>query len=241
MRRIASCALLLLSFVACAPAPYAVVNGKLMPRSKVGYTDRNYFAVQHTNAHPEQRGPSSGLRSYGGSIVGRICGVDVNYETEYRGRYLDVLGYVAPADQINEASSDGKSSELIAFIRIRDRGSLDGGLRDFTGAVGRSANGADSVKNRSPVVDFTLGQGFLRGRIGLRYYNLRAQNNSYVGLVNIRGNLYPFELKGRGRLWSMPAADQAAILPLMMTCVDVSQPRLGKPILTVDLDATPKG
>ena len=239
MYRIASYALLLLSFVGCAAPSYAIVDGKRVPRTKLGYTDHNYFVLQHSNAHPEQRGPSSGLRSYGGSIVGRICGVDVIYETQHRGRYLDVLGYVAPADQVNETSSDGKSNELIAYIRIRDRWSLDGGMRDFTGAVGRSADGADSIK-RSPVVDFTLSQNLLRGRIGLRYYNLRADKDSYVGMVNIRGNLYPFELKGRTRLWAMPAADQAAILPLMMTCADISQPITSQPILTVDLDPTSK-
>lgn len=233
MHRIASIALLLASLAACAPAP-VIINGKVVPRTKLGYTDKNYFAINHANAYPEQRGPSSGLHSYGGSIGGRICGVDVIYESYHQGRHLNVVGYVGSASPIDEIGE----TNLIAYLQVRDRWSLDGGMRDFTGAVGRTPSGADRT---STVVDFTLSQSLFRGRIGRRYYNLRAQNDSYVGMVSIRGDVYPFELKGRGRLWSMPAADQAALLPLMMSCVDISNPRIGQPILTVDLDPTPKG
>ena len=232
MYRIASCALLLVSLIGCAPPP-VVINGKIVPRPQLGYTDNNYFAVKHANAYPEQRGPSSGLRSYGGSISGRICGVDVTYETRNRGRYMDVIGFVGDASPISQISV----TELIAYIRVRDRWSLDGGQRDFTGAVGRSTRAADPS---SPVVDFTLSQSSLRGRIGRRYYNLRAKGDSYVGIVNLAGAPFPFELKGRSRLWGMPAADQAAILPLMMTCTKISDARYHQPILSVDLDPTPK-
>jgi hypothetical protein len=232
MHRIASLAFALVSLVACAPPPY-VVNGKVVPRVNLGYTDKNYFAVQHKNAPPEQRGPSSGLRTYGGALAGRICGVDVVYEAYHRGRYLDVLGFVAPADQID--SSD-KPKELIAYIRVRDRWSLDGGMRDFTGAVGRSTEGSDSITNRSPVVDFTVSQTILRGRIGIRLYNLRAKGDTYEGLVVLSGKAYPFQLKGRGRLWSMSPADQAAILPLMMSCTHTERSDITTPILNVDLD-----
>ena len=29
----------------------------------------------------------------------------------------------------------------------------------------------------------------------------------------------PFRVRGRGALWSMPPADQAAILPFVITCI----------------------
>ncbi|HEX2571661.1 MAG TPA: hypothetical protein VH877_19025 [Polyangia bacterium] len=229
--------LCLFSLVACAPQPY-IVDGKVVPRVRLGYTDRNYFAVQHNNAPPEQRGPSSGLRTYGGAIAGRICGVDVVYEAYHRGRHLDVLGFVASADEIERGS---QARSLIANIRIQDRWSLDGGMRDFTGSVGRTAEGADDLTNRSPVVDFTLSQTILRGRIGVRLYNLRAKDDAYEGVMVLAGKPYQFKLKGRGRLWSMSAADQAAVLPLMMSCAHVERFDLPRPVLDVDLDPPSKG
>ncbi|HEX2571660.1 MAG TPA: hypothetical protein VH877_19020 [Polyangia bacterium] len=232
MYRIASCALFLVSLAGCVK-PYVVIDGKAVPRAQLGYTDHNYFAINHKSAYPEHRGPSSGLRAYGGSIGGRICGVDVVYDTYHQGRHLNVVGFVGRASPIDTIST----TNLIAYLQVRDRWSLDGGMRDFTGAVGRTQVGLDPT---STVVDFTLSPGLLRGRIGRRYFNLRANGDSYVGQVSLFSGVYAFELKGRSRLWSMPAADQAAVLPLMMTCVDISNPNAGKPILTVDLDPAAK-
>ena len=46
------------------------------------------------------------------------------------------------------------------------------------------------------------------------------------GTVRIStGEVLPFELRGVSSVWSMPPADQAAILPFMLTCSRVEEGR----------------
>lgn len=57
--------------------------------------------------------------------------------------------------------------------------------------------------------------------IGSRKFDLRADgNNNMVGTVVIGGQSLPFVLEGVSELWSMPASDQVAILPMVLTCED---------------------
>src|SRR2546430_990643 len=108
----------LLVLVGCAPST-AVVNGLSVSRPNLAYTDHYYYAVTHYRAYPESRGASSGLRTYGGRIAGFACGADFNYETDYRGHSIQLLGYV---QAINPAA---------ALIRVQQPAHME--VRDLAG------------------------------------------------------------------------------------------------------------
>ena len=100
------------------------------------------------------------------------------------------------------------------------------------------SSGADL--GRSPTVDLSVSPSLLRGRLGQRFFDLHAtKDDTYEGQVKISGWTYPFTVKGRSRLWTMPAADQAAILPLMLTCVHIERSDITLPIFVVDFSQGP--
>ena len=50
-------------------------------------------------------------------------------------------------------------------------------------------------------------------------YLLQAANDDdLLGVAEIFGLPAPFVVRGRKELWAMPAADQAMVLPFMLTC-----------------------
>jgi hypothetical protein len=213
MRNLLLCAILL---TACVPHT-AVVDGRTLPRENLGYTDHDYFAMMHYDAYPAQRGPSSGLRGYGGRVSGRVCGADVNLEAEYKGRRLELLGWVKPMKM---------SSRLVAessmYVEVSDRPDKDGGsARHFLGKTGDDDLDAGLIFGIPPrrQIDFVMGQTWLRGRVGRRTFDLHEDADRLVGTMSIVGNKVPFVLDGWGAVWAMTPADQAAILPFMLTCL----------------------
>ena len=72
---------------------------------------------------------------------------------------------------------------------------------------------------KSHTIDFAFSSGQLHGTIGSRKFDLHADgHDNLVGTVVIGGRSLPFVLLGVSELWSMPASDQAAILPMVLTC-----------------------
>ncbi|MDB4966648.1 MAG: hypothetical protein JWN44_2337 [Myxococcales bacterium] len=209
----------LFTVVGCAPSS-AVINGQSVGRPTLAYTDHYYYAVTHYRAYPESRGASSGLHSYGGRIAGFACGADFNYETDYRGRSIQLLGNVQAVTQ----SAALLRVQQPAHMEVRDMG----GRRHFRGSVGDDIGGLFIPHDRSSkVIDFAFDSSGLQGQIGSRMFNLAAvSDDTMSGTVRIStGQVLPFELRGVSSVWSMPAADQAAILPFMMTCSRVEEGR----------------
>jgi hypothetical protein len=212
---------LIASFLAvgCVPTT-AVVNGQRVHRPTLGYTDGYYYAITHYHAYPEQRGASSGLRSYGGRIAGFACGADFNYETDYYGRTLRITGFVQPAYQ----SVGHEYIQLPAHIEIADHD----GRRYMTGSIGDDFSTNFVAHDRSAkVIEFTLGADGLHGQIASRRFDLEIVDpDTLAGTMRIStGETMPFELRGLTAMWSMPAADQAAILPYMLSCSRVDEGR----------------
>jgi hypothetical protein len=209
---------------ACAPTT-AVVNGKTVPRVSLGYTDRETYALRHTRAYPQTRGPSSGLWSYGGRLDGTVCGLDVHLEAEYYGRFLGVTGFVAPA-----TTSAGPTGFSPLQIEARDRH----GERNIRGTF----PGAD-LRTGVAGFDFKLAGDHLRGHVGARTFDLvRDAEDQLSGTMTIASHRYDFVLDGIDEVWSMPVADQSVLLPLMLSCrykysVDERGPQRTVPILTV--------
>jgi hypothetical protein len=203
----------------CAPTS-AVVNGQSMRRPTLAYTDGYYYAVTHYAAFPEHRGASSGLRSYGGRIAGFACGADFLYETDYSGRSLRMTGYVQPVRPPMGHVVVVKP----ARIEVRDRD----GRRSFNGSIGDDmASNFAAVDRSATVVDFSLGADGLHGQIASRHYDLvQSAPDTLQGTLTIStGDVLPFELRGLSAVWAMEPADQAAIVPFMMTCSQLEEGR----------------
>jgi hypothetical protein len=193
----------------CAAPKTAVIDGKTVPRPTLGYTDHDLFAIEHQRAWPQPRGPSSGLHAYGGSLWGRVCGSDVNFEAEYRGRYLDISGFITPAIAKNNAVGMGSGRPV--HIEVRDHG----GVREV---IGFMFDGNIASKFGPPVIDFRYNRDMLEGQIGWRHYRLHREDNQLVGTYTEVGEVRPYVLDGVDELWLMPAPDQVALVPFMMTC-----------------------
>jgi hypothetical protein len=202
----------------CAPTT-AVVNGQTMQRPTLAYTDTSYYAVTHHLAYPEHRGASTGLRSYAGRIAGFACGADFNYEADYVGRSLYMTGFVQPV-----RSSVGRAVVRPALIEVHDRD----GHRSFTGSIGHEMSSSFAAINRgSTVVDFSLGADGLHGQIASRRYDLEQSDaDTLQGTMTLStGAVLPFVLRGLSAIWAMEPADQAAIMPFMMSCARLEEGR----------------
>jgi hypothetical protein len=197
-----------LALSGCAAPTTAVIDGKTVPRPTLGYTDHDLFAIEHKRAWPTPRGASSGLHAYGGTLWGRVCGNDVNLEAEYRGRYLDVSGFISPAIA-RRISAVGFENPV--HLEARDRH----GAREVIGFLARNRLGHPMGP---PVIDFAYNHERLDGQIGWRHFHLRREGDQFVGTYTEVGEIRPFVLDGVDELWLMPAPDQVALMPFMMTC-----------------------
>jgi len=204
---------------ACAPTT-AMVNGQRVARPTFGYSDGYYYGIKHHLAYPEHRGASTGLYSYGGRVAGYACGAEFTYESEFHGRELRITGFVQPQDQ----SAGHEYIQLPAHIQVTDRD----GHRHMEGSIGDDFGTNFVAHDRSSkVIDFSMGADGLRGQISSRYFDLaRADADTLAGTMRIStGEMLPFELRGLSAVWAMPAADQAAIIPFMLSCSQVDEGR----------------
>ena len=190
-------ALIFVLVAGCATVPTtATVDGREVPRLTLGFTGQPY-QVKHEGAHPAPGKPSSGLRDAGGRIHGHVCGMFIDFDVTHKGDHVQLVGSI---DDRTDAAVD-----------VAD----EGGMRHFTGHLGGLA------------VDFIAGTGGLQGHVGIRVFAAEASApDDYHGNMRIPGMYDPgggkqiigLTIHGRDALWAMPAADQAAILPAMLTC-----------------------
>jgi hypothetical protein len=210
------------------------IRGQRLGRVTLSYTDSHLYLITHHDAYPDARGASDNLVAYAGRVTGYACGADIWAETEYYGGYLGVLGYVEPIsrstgamsrtrpmhlevrDQHGERAIRGSIGDDIGemFVSTNDRGVTKGG----PGVTGDTGAGFAA---RSHTIDFAFSSSQLHGTIGSRKYDLHTDGaDNLVGTVFMGGESLPFMLVGVTELWSMPPSDQAAILPLVLTCED---------------------
>lgn len=190
----------------------------------LGYTDNNLFVIEH---HDPERG---------GRIVGTVCAVDVQLQAYLRKDGVLISGLVADRHASTEGvhSEDGRlvpspaSSELPYHVEVRDRARTS--ERVLTGMIGDEETLPDERVSAPHTVELTLTRDRISGQLGARHFDLRARGEDYIGSLTINGIAMPYVVRGRGQLWQMPAAAQASILPLLLTC---SEPT--KVIQMVDL------
>jgi len=101
---------------------------------------------------------------------------------------------------------------------------------------------------RSHTIDFAFSSSGLHGRIGSREFDLHSDgNDNLVGNVIMRARALPFVVRGVNELWSMPPSDQAALLPMLLTCEDLASEADGlfdlelPPILAIDFTRNSRG
>jgi hypothetical protein len=217
-----------LLFAACAPRT-AIVRGREMPRVTATYTDHRVFALTHHAAYPESRGPSSGLHEYAGRMAGRVCGNELWLEADYRGRYMELAGFYEPNDgavhTINQVQLEVRDYGGERHIR----GSIGAGQLPVIGWVGLAA-GSDGHGAGRTIGDFAVHEGDhnielaynsgrLYGSLNGQRFALRVDgNDSLVGTVTVEGHTREFTLRDVSSLWAMPVSDQAAVLPMLLTC-----------------------
>jgi hypothetical protein len=135
------------------------------------------------------------MRDSGDRIDGKVCGIDIEYTVQERpDGTLALSGFI--------------DARRPAYIELRQRN----GQREISGSLGEEpATGA---------VDLQLSADRLRGRVGLRNFELSARDDQLVGQVRVAGTERPSDatVLGRSVLQSMPAADQAALLPPLLSC-----------------------
>jgi hypothetical protein len=182
----------------CATVPKtAIVDGKEVPRLTLAFTGQPY-EIKHEGAHPTPGSPSGGLQSPGGWIHGRICGMFVDFDVKHRGDHVQLVGSV--------------DNRLGAAIDVSEAN----GQRHFTGNLGPLG------------VDFVADKNGMQGHVGIRVFavELVPPAGAYQGFMRIPGLLdvnggkqrLSVTLHGAPSVWQMPAADQAVILPAIMTC-----------------------
>jgi hypothetical protein len=178
-----------LPFGGCATAPSTVlVDGREVPRPTLRFSGQP-FSVRHSRAYPSPESPSSGLRDAGGDISGHVCGMNLDYDVQHKGDHVALDGHI-----------DGP---VPSHIDVRE----DGNARTFIGQIGGAK------------VALTLLADSLTGTVGRREFNLTMQGDQMVGLVHIEGiGSVPAIVHGVQALGDMPAADQAAVLPSLLTC-----------------------
>jgi hypothetical protein len=219
---------LTLLIAACAPRN-AMVRGRAMPRVTVDYTDHRVYALTHHAAYPEPRGPSSGLHEYAGRLAGRVCGTDMWLEAEYRGRFMQLTGFYEPNDGARHTTNQVQ-------LEVRDyggerhlRGSIGAGqvptigwagiLSGISGDAHGRIIGDFAVHEGDHLIDLTYNSGRLYGSLNGQRFALQVDGDDALsGTVTVAGNAHDFTLRDVSRLWALPVADQAAILPMLLSC-----------------------
>jgi hypothetical protein len=201
------------------------------PRIRLGYTDHRLFAVMHFDAYESERGASLGLRDYAGRVAGRVCGADVDFEAEYHGSTLRLVGF---AKLLGKNANTQQQAEKSSMLDVRDRNKNGAVVRTIDGKIGgdemaefsAGVDGASGFMAAALLaapshheVALRLMEQSLSGKVGFRSFDLHAEGDDYVGTMIFAGHRLPFIVHGRAALWSMPAADEATILPLVLTCV----------------------
>lgn len=151
------------------------------------------YSLRHHDANPGGAAPSAGLRGSGGRISGVVCAASVDYAVEHAGDRTTLFGTV-----------DGQYpvSLTVADTQMED------------GSVVRTIVGTIAYRE----VRVLLAESVMRGYVGRCPVNYDRRGDSFLRHVNAQGTRMQLELAGIRTLQRMPAADQAAVLPLVLMC-----------------------
>lgn len=166
------------------------------------------FQVRHIGAHPRAGAPSIGVSGEGGEIVGNVCGVSMNLSVSNNHDQVEISGFI-----------DGQYQMEVSIKEVNGYRRIVGNMAYHT-------------------VDLSLFGDRLMGWIGHCRIDMREHpqtRDSFVEHLRIQGFTHSLFLDGIDALWALPAADQAAILPLLLQCqiaqtfnhLGLTSPRVG--------------
>ncbi len=143
--------------------------------------------------HPQPGGPSSGVKEQGGRITGMICGSDVDVTVTHAGDHVELYGVVE-----NQHTTTLQIAETHGFHTI-------------TGSVAYRE------------IQIQLFGDRLRGFIGRCPFDMTQEGDALVQTTYnqtvAQGNEMHLRINGLEALWKLPAADQAALLPMVVQCL----------------------
>jgi hypothetical protein len=190
---------------ACASTPKTVlVDGREVQRPTLTFAGQP-FNLRHVRAYPNPGSPSGGLSSAGGDIHVHVCGMNVDYEVLHAGDHVQLTGNV-----------DGP---LPSEIEVRE----DGRARMIRGRLGGMS------------VAIELRSDALIANVGKRVFALETMGDDLRGVFRLDGGggAAQVVLHGLRALEDMPAADQGALLPGLLTCAVPYTPAVAVSTLVV--------
>jgi hypothetical protein len=184
----------------------------------LGYTDEKLFVIEHHDP------------AHGGRIVGTVCAVDVQLDVRQQRDGVVVRGLLDDRHSNAEGMfydnklrswTPSTGNEQPYYVETHD--SQEQAERKIVGSVGDSEAQPDPRITPPHTVELTLTRDLISGKVGARRFELHARGDDYVGNVTINQARMPYVLRGSGQLWAMPAAAQASILPLLLTCTEMTK------------------
>lgn len=167
-----------------------LIDGVATPRTTSEFVGQPY-SIRHYDAYPRPVSASSGLSAPGGSIDGTVCGADIHYQVTHKGEHVQVSGFVGNLYSVN--------------LLVRE----ENHRRHITGGLGHHS------------VDVTLDDQGVVGAVGPCTYHMNAGPDS-GGMLSEQTRAQGFDvtvrIAGYAELLRLPAADQAALLPLVLRC-----------------------
>lgn len=192
----------------CRTPEDAVVRGKRVTRPSFGYTDGELFAVEHRRAYPDVFGSRRPRYVDDGELVGRACGLELQFFSEWYGHMMTLYGRgTAPLPWLTPDARGGVAVTLtideLGPGHVRIRGSTQG-FAAFP-------------------VELDVSADRLVAQIGTRHVDLHAADGHWlVGRLvqhDVASSIEaPFVIYGREMLRTMVPADEALILLMMITC-----------------------
>lgn len=150
------------------------------------------YAISHKDAQVHASKASDGTTGSGGEIAGLICGSDLMMQVSHKGDHVLASGFI--------------DSQWNAQMQIRE---TDGYLT----LVGSFANQYYKLQ---------LFGNRLLGTVGRCKVDLRqdpADEDRLVQNWSVRGQPRSMSLRGVNALWSLPPAEQAVLLPILVECL----------------------
>jgi hypothetical protein len=167
-----------------------IIDGVATPRVTNEYVGRPY-SIRHSSAYPKLVDPSGGLSTPGGTIAGTVCGADLGYQVTHNGDHVRVSGFIDNYISVN--------------LQIREANHI----RRITGGLGNFS------------VDVILAEEGVVGAVGRCTYHMRSAADGAGTLserIRVRGYDVTIRFAGYPEFLRLPAADQAALLPLVLRC-----------------------
>jgi hypothetical protein len=175
------------------------------------------YRITHERAFPGVFDRRRGLDVDDGTLSGRICNVDINFDASWYRARLHLDGHGEGAGQGTRTYHESEGDFRMSFEVTE----LGPGRRHITGRVPQDPKLPPDPGMQA--LDLDVSPERLKGRIGMRQFDLAADGDYLAGRYERHGDVTrafddEYVIYGRAQLGQMVPADEALVLLLMMTC-----------------------